>query len=129
MNENYDKLVDVLFVLALIHYIWTCLVIQHLGKYVAIVGASNWIMHTPRHFKNALFTLCKYHLGTAFLGSVMITMLSWLAELFYFFIPDYENNILCCKCPTWNRIYRTRFFEKYIGSHTEMTYLKIGLDG
>ena len=121
--------VQILLYLAVFHYIWTNIIIYHCGKYVCRAASSNWIMHVPNHFKNGLFTLFRFHIGSVVMGSAFITLFAWVSSLLYFIMPDAKHRACCGKWPKFSQFYKTNLFTKYLGFFNELNYLTISLDG
>ena len=88
---DHSGFVVFLLMLSIIHYVWTNTIVQHMGKFVSRVGAAYWIMHIPKPFKNALYTMFAFHFGSIIKGSILITLFGWITDILYFFMPDSNN--------------------------------------
>lgn len=115
--------------LAAFHFIWTNIILYHCGKYVCRAASSNWIMHVPNNFKNGLFTLFQFHIGSVLMGSALITFLSPISSLLYLIMPDAKQRACCCTWPRFAQFYRSEVFTKYLGLFSEFNYLAVSLDG
>ena len=128
-QKSDSLLVNILLWVALAHYIWTNIIFYHCGKYVCRAASSNWIMHVPHNFKNGLFTLFKFHIGSVLLGSALVTFFSWISSFLYFIMPDAKDRACCCVWPRLGRFYRTKLFKNWLGFLNGLNYLMVSLDG
>ena len=118
----YDKGKDSSFIvkfllwLSVSHYIWTNIILYHCGKYVCRAASSNWVMHIPHHFKNGLFTLFRFHMGSIIMGSALITLFTWLSSILYLIMPDSRHRTCCCgRWPRLAQFYKSDLFTQWLG--------------
>lgn len=87
--------IKILMILAIVHYLWTNLILYSMGQYISMAAGSFWTLGVKNNFKNSLYTLLKFHLGTVVHGSLVNIVLGKLTSFLYFLMPR-SNHWLCC---------------------------------
>lgn len=59
-----------LLIIAIVHYFWTNFILYSIGEYICMAAGTFWILEIKNNFKNALFTLFRFHIGTVIFGSI-----------------------------------------------------------
>jgi hypothetical protein len=76
-----------MLILTIIHYIWTNLILYQCGEYISMSAGAFWVLGIQHNFKNALFSLLRFHLGTVIYGSLVNPILGLISGFFYLIIP------------------------------------------
>lgn len=122
-------LIKILLVLTLVHYVWTNLILYNMGEYISMAAGSFWILNVRNNFKNALYTLLKFHLGTVVYGSIANAFYGKLVGLLYFLMPRRNGMLCCCLLPKWASFYSTELFQKRLGIYNELNYIRVAMKG
>lgn len=112
VNINNVGFVKTLLVFTLIHFVWTLLLLHSIIKYLTMASASYWICNVKCNFKNALYSLLKFHLGSVIKGSILNIIPGKIVNLSYMFLPR-ANSVYCrcCYCPYLSQCFRHKNFK------------------
>ena len=126
---NNNGFVKFLLVLNVFHYIWTNLLIYHTSKYLTKGMASNWVLRMESPFKLAVYSMVRFHTGTVIYGSIVLPFLSWITDFLYFIMPTHNGKVCCCTCNCLVSFYQGDCFKRFLGFFTELTYIRVNLEG
>lgn len=102
-----------------------------MGQYICMAASTYWILDVKNNFKNSLFTLLQFHLGSVIFGSLASTILGKLTTFLYLFMPHANGSLLCfcCDCSALNSCYRRDCWRNYIGIFSDLNYIRIAMKG
>ena len=103
--------VKILLVFAAIHFVWTILILFEIVDYLAMSSAAFWICNVKHNFKNGLYSLLKFHLGSVIKGAVLNNTIGLFVKLSYLCVPGRKDICCrCCRCPGLKQCYKGRCF-------------------
>lgn len=123
--------VKFLVFVSLVHFAWTMLIINSIGEYLCMGSGTFWILNLKHNFKNSLYTMLRFHMGSVIYGSLVDPFFGKISDLLYFFMPDGDGRVglLPCRFERLSNFYKSDFFKKYLGVHTNLNFIRVAMKG
>lgn len=100
-----------------------------MGEYICMGAGAFWILNVKHNFKNALYTLLKFHLGTVIYGSLANAFYGKFVGFLYFLMPRKNHRLCCCAMERWSSFYHTSLFKDKLGIYNDLNYIRVALKG